>query len=101
MKRVFGQALMHKAHEAGDASCRTAYWWTNMFTPEYYNSYVQEFNRPLEFTFAEIVRQETKGALVAQTVTQQYPQTKLNGLNRVGQPMRYAPKFVSRVDTFT
>lgn len=56
MQRVFGRSMVHKAHEADDASCRTTIWWTNLFIPEYYDAREEDFNRGSEYTFAQIVQ---------------------------------------------
>eukprot|EP00873_Tetraselmis_striata_P014608 jgi/Tetstr1/434872/TSEL_002586.t1 len=36
MARVFGEPNAHHAHKCGDASLRSALWWTNTFTQHYY-----------------------------------------------------------------
>lgn len=93
--------MARKAHEASDASCRTAYWWTNLSTPEYYDAHARDFNRKPEYTFAQIVQRESDGKLVAHTDNYERPHTLLDGLDPPGEPMKYAPKFVSYIQIVT
>eukprot|EP00873_Tetraselmis_striata_P011014 jgi/Tetstr1/431278/TSEL_020974.t2 len=55
MARVFGEPNAHHAHKCGDASLRSALWWTNTFTQHYYQAVQHEFERPPRETYAQIV----------------------------------------------
>eukprot|EP00873_Tetraselmis_striata_P042211 jgi/Tetstr1/462475/TSEL_007470.t2 len=55
MARVFGEPNAHHAHKCGDASLRSALWWTNTFTQHYYKAVQHEFERPPRETYAQIV----------------------------------------------
>eukprot|EP00873_Tetraselmis_striata_P035652 jgi/Tetstr1/455916/TSEL_042697.t1 len=55
MARVFGEPNAHHAHKCGDASLRSALWWTNTFTQHYYQAVQHEFERPPRETYAHIV----------------------------------------------
>ena len=99
MNRVFGSPNKDKNHEHGDASARVALWWTNMFTQTYYQAMIEEFRRPCVQTFAQIVHEMSGGSLSAQTATPDRPHTMMRGMNVAGEPMRLAPKWVSRPDT--
>eukprot|EP00873_Tetraselmis_striata_P017409 jgi/Tetstr1/437673/TSEL_026340.t1 len=55
MARVFGEPNAHHAHKYGDASLRSALWWTNTFTQHYYQAVQHEFERPPRETYAQIV----------------------------------------------
>eukprot|EP00873_Tetraselmis_striata_P029125 jgi/Tetstr1/449389/TSEL_003898.t1 len=55
MARVFGEPNAHHAHKCGDASLRSALWWTNNFTQHYYQAVQHEFERPPRETYAQIV----------------------------------------------
>eukprot|EP00873_Tetraselmis_striata_P042864 jgi/Tetstr1/463128/TSEL_008062.t1 len=55
MARVFGEPNAHYAHKWGDASLRSAFWWTNTFTQHYYQAVQNEFERPPCETYAQIV----------------------------------------------
>eukprot|EP00873_Tetraselmis_striata_P033373 jgi/Tetstr1/453637/TSEL_040593.t1 len=55
MARVFGEPNAHHAHKCGDASLRSALWWTNTFNQHYYQAVQHEFERPPCETYAQIV----------------------------------------------
>eukprot|EP00873_Tetraselmis_striata_P020692 jgi/Tetstr1/440956/TSEL_029224.t1 len=55
MARVFGEPNAHHAHKCGDASLRSALWWTNTFTQHCYQAVQHEFERPPRETYAQIV----------------------------------------------
>ena len=59
------------------------------------------FDRPPVETFSEIVHRVSKGTLRAQVADESRPGTLMRGLNAVGEPMKYAPKFVSKINTVT
>eukprot|EP00873_Tetraselmis_striata_P018566 jgi/Tetstr1/438830/TSEL_027339.t1 len=101
MARVFGEPNAHHAHESGDASLRSALWWTNTFTQHYYQAGQHEFERPPHETYAQIVERCSGGLLRAQVATPTRPGTMLGGLNVAGRRMIYAPKSVSTPNTRT
>eukprot|EP00873_Tetraselmis_striata_P043436 jgi/Tetstr1/463700/TSEL_008559.t1 len=55
MARVFGEPNAHHAHKCGDASLRSALWWTNTFTQHYYKAAQHELERPSRETYAQTV----------------------------------------------
>ena len=60
------------------------------------------FDRAPVETFSEIVHRVSKGTyLRAQVADESKPGTLMRGLNAVGEPMKYAPKFVSKINTVT
>eukprot|EP00873_Tetraselmis_striata_P029694 jgi/Tetstr1/449958/TSEL_037012.t1 len=101
MARVFGEPNAHHAHKCGDASLRSALWWTNTFTQPYYQAVQHEFERPPRETYAQIVELCSGGLLRAQVATPTRPGTMLGGLNVAGRRMIYAPKSVSTPNTRT
>eukprot|EP00873_Tetraselmis_striata_P002647 jgi/Tetstr1/422911/TSEL_013692.t1 len=101
MARVFGEPNAHHAHKCGDASLRSALWWTNTFTQHYYQAVQHEFERPPRETYAQIVERCSGGLLRAQVATPARPGTMLGGLNVAGRRMIYAPKSVSTPNTRT
>eukprot|EP00873_Tetraselmis_striata_P044395 jgi/Tetstr1/464659/TSEL_009413.t1 len=101
MARVFGEPNAHHAHKCGDASLRSALWWTNTFTQHYYQAVQHEFERPPRETYAQIVERCSGGLLRAQVATPTRPGTMLGGLNVAGRRMIYAPKSVSTPNTRT
>eukprot|EP00873_Tetraselmis_striata_P045393 jgi/Tetstr1/465657/TSEL_010303.t1 len=101
MARVFGEPNAHHAHKCGDASLRSALWWTNTFTQHYYQAVQHEFERPPRETYAQIVERCSGGLLRAQVATPTRPGTLLGGLNVAGRRMIYAPKSVSTPNTRT
>eukprot|EP00873_Tetraselmis_striata_P043450 jgi/Tetstr1/463714/TSEL_008573.t1 len=101
MTRVFGEPNAHHAHKCGDASLRSALWWTNTFTQHYYQAVQHEFERPPRETYAQIVERCNGGLLRAQVATPTRPGTMLGGLNVAGRRMIYAPKSVSTPNTRT
>eukprot|EP00873_Tetraselmis_striata_P041597 jgi/Tetstr1/461861/TSEL_006940.t1 len=101
MARVFGEPNAHHAHKCGDASLRSALWWTNTFTQHYYQAVQHEFERPPRETYAQTVERCSGGLLRAQVATPTRPGTLLGGLNVAGRRMIYAPKSVSTPNTRT
>ena len=96
MARVFGTPAPHRPEECGSLSSRGAYWWTNMFTPGYYDHVQREFWRRPPVQFHEVVDTLSGGKLRPQTVTPEM--VRGCPLNVVGQPQAVQPKYVSRYD---
>eukprot|EP00873_Tetraselmis_striata_P041221 jgi/Tetstr1/461485/TSEL_006591.t1 len=62
--RVFSEPNVHHAHKCGDASLRSALWWTNTFTQHYYRAVQHEFERPPRETYAQIVERCSDSTVV-------------------------------------
>ena len=67
-----------------------------MFSPEYYDRVESEFHCEPEESFADVVRETTKGRLEPQLATPEME--RMHPWNRAGRPQAIQPKYVSRVD---
>ena len=96
MDRVYGPHMYHNGAVCGDLSSRGAKWWSNMFTPQFYEVCEPLFRRPPSITLGEMVRECTRGAFKPQVA-----RTSMGGLNVVGEEMRLLPKLLSSPTTKT
>ena len=96
MERVFGAPVTQRPDEHGSLTTRTACWWTNMFTAEYYARMEPQLRSEPPETLAAIVREVTEGRLEPQISTPEMQ--RRHPLNVAGQPQRVQPKYVSRID---
>ena len=92
MAHVFGDPFLHKPHEDGSLSTRTACWWTNTFPGTYYEKVKDAFHRNPPETLAEVVDAVTAGALAPQIASKQME--RINPLNQAGEVQRCQPKYV-------
>ena len=97
MDRVYGRHYLHNPALCGDLTSRTAKWWSNMFTRQFYELHEPLFRQAPYTNLSKLVRDLTGGRLQPQVVRD--ARTAVGGLNKHGEQMEVLPKFVSRPST--
>lgn len=99
MNRVYGEPVLHNGALDGDWMSRTAKWWSNTFTRQWYELHEPLFRRPPHHSLKSVVRSLSGGKLEPQIAGGKG--SLLGGLNKKGEYMNFLPKCVSRPNTIS
>ena len=103
LNRVFGRPVFHQPQDCGEVTARGAKWWSTAFPHWFFAAVEAQFHQDLQesLTAEELVRRMTQGKCQVQQASSENPATLCGGRNRIGEPMRYFPKFPASPHTMS